>query len=91
MVQASKYNEPDQKIELTSSDVKFLNMGAIQKGLLFLKPQPKRGEEWDATSVLQHLKNTLSSTLDYFPPLAGRLAAAEQEDKDTVSFFIIGI
>ncbi|KAJ4838236.1 hypothetical protein Tsubulata_011302, partial [Turnera subulata] len=91
MVQASRNKEPDQKIELTISDVKLLNVGAIQKGLLFLKPQPNQlGKEyWDSTSsVLQHLKTTLSSTLDYFPPLAGRLAAAEQEDKDTVSFFI---
>ncbi|KAJ4843920.1 hypothetical protein Tsubulata_045280, partial [Turnera subulata] len=88
MVQASRNKFPDQKIELTISDVKFLNVGAIQKGLLFLKPQPNQDEEWDATSVLQHLKTTLSSTLDYFPPLAGRLAAVEQEDNDTVSLFI---
>lgn len=83
MVQATTDKVTDERIELTQCDLKLLLVDAIQKGLLFLKPKSLE----DQNSLIQHLKTSLSRTLDCFNPLAGRLAAVEHDD-NTVSFFI---
>lgn len=83
MVQATTDKVTDERIELTQCDLKLLLVHGIQKGLLFLKPKSLE----DQNSLIQHLKISLSRTLDCFNPLAGRLATVEHDD-NTVSFFI---
>ncbi|CAK7355084.1 unnamed protein product [Dovyalis caffra] len=46
-----------------------------------------KNEKFHETSLVQQLKTSISRTLDFFSPLAGRLATIERED-DTVSYFI---
>ncbi|XP_059641989.1 uncharacterized acetyltransferase At3g50280-like [Cornus florida] len=79
------------RIELTPWDVRLLLVGPIQKGLLFLKPSLPQEKELVAntstTTLIDHLKTSLSRTLDFFPPLAGRLGIIEKAD-NTTSFFI---
>ena len=55
-----------QIIDLTPWDLQFLPLETIQKGLLFHQPIPNQNQ-------INHLKQTLSTTLSYFPPLTGRL------------------
>lgn len=55
-----------QIIDLTPWDLQFLIVETIQKGLLFHQPIPNQNQ-------INHLKQTLSTTLAYFPPLTGRL------------------
>uniref|UniRef100_A0A2P2JGE3 Putative acetyltransferase At3g50280-like n=1 Tax=Rhizophora mucronata TaxID=61149 RepID=A0A2P2JGE3_RHIMU len=76
-----KHNEPTLKVELTPWDLQFLLVGPIQKGLLFLKPA--------SSSYIQQLKASLSRTLDFFGPLAGRPATVEHGDgsKNNTSFY----
>ena len=59
-----------QKIDLTPWDLQFLQLETIQKGLLFHQPIPNQNQ-------INHLKQTLSTTLSYFPPLAGRLVITQ--------------
>ncbi|CAI9758817.1 unnamed protein product [Fraxinus pennsylvanica] len=72
------------RIELSPWDLRLLLVDYNQKGLLFHKPKTQQvGEE----GLLHHLKTSLSRTLDFFPPLAGRLGIEKFED-ETVCFFI---
>ncbi|XP_022739948.1 uncharacterized acetyltransferase At3g50280-like [Durio zibethinus] len=87
MVQAATQKVENQRVELTPWDLHLLLVGPIQKGLLFPKPKPSGENEIDQSNFIHHLKTSLSNTLDYFPPLAGRLATTEHDD-DTISFFI---
>ncbi|RHN62956.1 putative shikimate O-hydroxycinnamoyltransferase [Medicago truncatula] len=58
------------KINLTPWDLRFLPLETIQKGLLFhQQPIPSTSNQ----NQINHLKQTLSTTLSYFPPLTGRL------------------
>ncbi|KAL6338833.1 hypothetical protein AAG906_023983 [Vitis piasezkii] len=75
--------EPTTRIELTPWELQFLPHGPIQKGLLFRKPTPPPQEN----SVIDHLKTSLSHTLDLFYPLAGRLGTTVNDD-NTTYFFI---
>ncbi|KAK4394505.1 protein ENHANCEDSUSCEPTIBILITY 1 [Sesamum angolense] len=70
------------KLELTPWDLPFLLVDPIQKGILF--PSPK---SQDFQTIIQHLKTSLSRTLDFFPPLAGRLGTIENDD-NTACFFV---
>ncbi|XP_060182315.1 protein ENHANCED PSEUDOMONAS SUSCEPTIBILITY 1-like [Lycium barbarum] len=70
------------KIEMTPWDLQFLLLDTIQKGLLFHKPKENN------TSFIDHLKTSLSRTLHFFPPLAGRFSTVKNDCDDTVSFFI---
>ncbi|OMO58114.1 Transferase [Corchorus olitorius] len=82
-------NQESSRIHLTPWDLRLLPVGHIQKGLLFPKPTPDLQEkETDEDTLIHHLKASLSKTLDYFPPLAGRLATVEHEEDDTISYFI---
>ncbi|KAF2319026.1 hypothetical protein GH714_012582 [Hevea brasiliensis] len=63
---------PDQKstmedLKLSVSDLPMLSCHYIQKGGLFTRPHIP------IDSLVSLLKNSLSQTLSYFPPLAGRL------------------
>ncbi|MED6148100.1 hypothetical protein PIB30_050061 [Stylosanthes scabra] len=66
----------DEEVHLTPWDFQLLLVDPIQKGLLFhnnpiTTPPP---------IIIQHLKHSLSSTLSFFPPLAGRLSVTEHHD-----------
>ncbi|XP_052199600.1 protein ENHANCED PSEUDOMONAS SUSCEPTIBILITY 1-like [Diospyros lotus] len=74
------------RIELTPWDLQLLQLGPIQKGLLFLKP-PTPSPQHQHFPVVQHLKRSLSRTLDFFPILAGRLGVSHNAD-GTSSFFV---
>lgn len=63
-----------QRIELTPWDLQFLLLNLIQNGLLFYKPHSQQG---DSNFIINRLKASLPRTLDFFPPLAGRLATVE--------------
>ncbi|KAJ8770796.1 hypothetical protein K2173_021443 [Erythroxylum novogranatense] len=71
------------KVELTPWDLQLLAVGPIQKGLLFHKPKFSK----DINFTIRHLETSLSRTLDFFAPLAGRLATI-QHGSGTASFFI---
>ncbi|KAK4262313.1 hypothetical protein QN277_027889 [Acacia crassicarpa] len=73
---------PARKVELTPWDLQLLLVDPIQKGLLFHKPKA------NMDLVIHHLKASLLSTLDFFPPLAGRLTVDEHDD-DTSSVFVL--
>ncbi|KAG4121349.1 hypothetical protein ERO13_D11G201000v2 [Gossypium hirsutum] len=87
IVQAANHSASSERIELTPWDLRFLQIGHIQKGLLFPKPKAPLQENDTENTLIHHLKTSLSHTLHYFPPLAGRLATTQHED-DTISFFI---
>ncbi|KAK4394521.1 protein ENHANCEDSUSCEPTIBILITY 1 [Sesamum angolense] len=70
------------RLELTPWDLSLLLLNPIQKGILFYKPKSQ-----DFQTVIHHLKTTLSRTLDFFPPLAGRLGTIENDD-NTTCFFV---
>ncbi|CAJ1942849.1 unnamed protein product [Sphenostylis stenocarpa] len=69
------------KVDLTPWDLQFLPTQTIQKGLLFrnVKQTPFQ---------IHHLQHSLSSTLAFFPPLAGRLAIL-QHHHNIVSSHIV--
>ncbi|OMO73651.1 Transferase [Corchorus olitorius] len=84
IVKAVNQREPT-RIELTPWDLILLPFTQNQKGLIFLKPKPQATEN---ALIIHHLKTTLSLTLHYFPPLAGRLATTQHQLDDTISYFI---
>ncbi|TQD84845.1 hypothetical protein C1H46_029623 [Malus baccata] len=73
-----------RSIELTPWDLRLIQINYIQKRLLF-KKSAKREE---SSSLIDHLKSTLSRTLNNFYPLAGRLALTKNDNDNTCSFFI---
>lgn len=85
---AASPNESTRRIELTPWDLQLLLVDHIQKGLLFFKPTSSQEEELQGSSVINHLKTSLSRTLDIFYPLAGRLVMVENDDDKSTSFFV---
>ncbi|KAL6563118.1 hypothetical protein OROHE_005705 [Orobanche hederae] len=77
-VKATKTSQTNK--DLTPWDLQLLLVGPIQKGLLFPLPNSS------ISQLIQHLKTTLSLTLNFFTPLAGRLASVHRHDMS--SFFI---
>ncbi|KAL4382803.1 hypothetical protein AHAS_Ahas04G0270000 [Arachis hypogaea] len=73
---ANKDSTVEEEIRLTPWDLQFLLFVPIQKGLLF-RNNPITTPP---TIIIQHLKHSLSSTLSFFPPLAGRLSVTEHDD-----------
>ncbi|KAI3454680.1 hypothetical protein Pfo_011343 [Paulownia fortunei] len=71
------------RMELTPWDLQFLLLDPIQRGILFYKPESPELEN----TIIHHLKTSLSRTLDFFPPLAGRLGTIKNDD-NTTSFFV---
>jgi len=76
-----------QKIDLTPWDLQILPLEYNQKGLLFTHPADIEHPS-SKNNVIDHLKQTLSLTLSYFPPLAGRLVITQHEEDHTASCFI---
>ncbi|XP_004288019.1 PREDICTED: uncharacterized acetyltransferase At3g50280-like [Fragaria vesca subsp. vesca] len=79
----SENDELTHRVELTPWDLRLLKLEYIQKGLPFQKPAEKGVDQ----NLIQHLKVSLSRTLDILHPLAGRLSQIENED-GTTCFFI---
>ncbi|KAI5421066.1 hypothetical protein KIW84_044777, partial [Lathyrus oleraceus] len=69
----------DHTIHLTPWDLQFLPFGYNQTGLLYHQPF-----ELDSTNQIQHFKNSLSSTLDFFHLFTGRLKITQHDD-NTIS------
>lgn len=70
-----------QRVELTPWDLQLLLVDPIQKGLLLHKPKTTTTQANEIeNSLIPHLKASLSRTLDFFAPLAGRLVAVEHHD-----------
>ncbi|XP_057781627.1 uncharacterized acetyltransferase At3g50280-like [Salvia miltiorrhiza] len=70
------------RLELNSWDLRLFHIFPIERGLIFHIPHIQSQQH-----LIQHLKNSLSRALDFFPPLAGRLAATPH-DGDTACFFV---
>ncbi|WCJ31239.1 HXXXD-type acyl-transferase family protein [Euphorbia peplus] len=81
-VKATKTSQTNKA--LTPWDLQLLLVGPIQKGLLF--PLPNSSQQKTISPLIQHLKASLSHTLNFFPPLTGRLAAVQHHDM--INFFI---
>ena len=83
-------NQSSNRIEFTPWELQFPLVGPIQKGLLFLHPTPPSPSPSPSPdhTIIHHLKTSLSRTLDFFYPLAGRLCTTVNNDHDTISFFI---
>lgn len=64
---------PVSRMELTPWDLQLFLVDPIQKGFLLHNPPSKH-------TLIDLLKTSLSRTLDFFPPLAGRLSAAANDD-----------
>ncbi|XP_054825346.1 uncharacterized acetyltransferase At3g50280-like [Prosopis cineraria] len=77
-----------QQIDLNPWDLQYLVFGYAQKGLLFHKPSSSSSLKHTQT-VIQHLKDSLSCTLDFFQPLAGRLVIVPNGGDDTLSSVFI--
>ncbi|KAK4279010.1 hypothetical protein QN277_016776 [Acacia crassicarpa] len=80
---ASQNSDSTRKIELGPGDVLLLRLDLNQGGLVYHN-HPNANRD----TVIQHLKASISSTLDYFPQLAGRLTVIEHDDDGTSSVFI---
>ncbi|CAL5197719.1 unnamed protein product [Lathyrus oleraceus] len=76
-IQAPSHNNgiSTQIIELTPWDLQFLQLETIQKGLLFQQPTL-------TSNQINHLKQTLSTTLSFFPPLTGRLIITQHNNNN---------
>ncbi|XVE82824.1 hypothetical protein DITRI_Ditri16bG0036500 [Diplodiscus trichospermus] len=85
IIQAESPRKKPDRIELTPWDLQHLLVDYLQEGLLFRKPKPQ--EEKPNMTLIHHLKASLLRTIDFFAPLAGRIASVEYED-ETTSFFI---
>ncbi|KAL5714110.1 hypothetical protein ACHQM5_016115 [Ranunculus cassubicifolius] len=81
IIYPATYSDSTQRLELTPWDLGLLAVNAIQKGLLF-NSKPTH------STWLTDLKTSLSTALDHFYLLAGRLAIETNEEDDTVSIFI---
>ncbi|GMJ04299.1 hypothetical protein like AT5G67150 [Hibiscus trionum] len=81
-VRAANNKASDGRIELNSWDIRHLQIGYIQKGLVFAMPMHNKD------TLIRHLKTSLSSAVHHFPLLAGRLATTQHEDDGTVSFSV---
>ncbi|XP_058752451.1 protein ENHANCED PSEUDOMONAS SUSCEPTIBILITY 1-like [Vicia villosa] len=80
-IQAPNGNSTDfQKLDLTPWDLQFLPIETNQKGLIF-HHQPNIDPSL-LKNQIHHLKQTLSSTLSFFPPLAGRLVITQHQSEE---------
>ncbi|XP_051115669.1 uncharacterized acetyltransferase At3g50280-like [Andrographis paniculata] len=71
-------------LELPPWDLLHLRRDPIRRGLLFYNDPQRRGE---FKFIVDRLKNSLARTLDFFPPLSGRLGFVTHDD-GTSSYFI---
>ncbi|XP_057781631.1 protein ENHANCED PSEUDOMONAS SUSCEPTIBILITY 1-like [Salvia miltiorrhiza] len=70
------------RLELNLWDLRLLPVVPIRRGLIFHSSHFQSQQH-----LIQHLRNSLSRALDFFPPLAGRLATTPH-GSDTATFFV---
>ncbi|KAG7548369.1 Transferase [Arabidopsis suecica] len=70
-----------EKIHLTPHDLDLLYLYYPQRGLLFHKPDPEN-------RFIPRLMASLSTALEIYFPFAGRLVKVNNQEDDTVSFYI---
>ncbi|XP_015057499.1 protein ENHANCED PSEUDOMONAS SUSCEPTIBILTY 1-like [Solanum pennellii] len=79
-------------IELTPWDIYELQIEYGQSGLLYPMPTFEQvrdlSKSTNTTTLIDHLRVSLSRTLDFFPPFCGRLEAAQEEKSGTTCFFV---
>ncbi|KAI3866040.1 hypothetical protein MKX03_024739 [Papaver bracteatum] len=89
---ATQKNRTTRKIELNPMDFRPLRRLYAQSGLLFAKPKATsdsgNSNEEKLNKIICNLESSLSQTLDYFFPLAGRLGMTKHDDDGTISFYI---
>ncbi|PHT98261.1 hypothetical protein BC332_32853 [Capsicum chinense] len=77
---------------MASKNILELHIDYFQTGLLFLKPTFEQVKELskatNTSSLIDHLRVSLSRTLDFFSPFCGRLDTTKDEQNGTISFFI---
>ncbi|CAA0826842.1 HXXXD-type acyl-transferase family protein [Striga hermonthica] len=74
---------PMSRLDLTPWDLQMLLFEPIQQGVLFHKPT------FAIDFIIDYVKASLSRVLDYFPPLAGRLATENNNnDTKTAVYFV---
>ncbi|KAL3845947.1 hypothetical protein ACJIZ3_003350 [Penstemon smallii] len=73
------------RMELTPWDLRLLRIGYIQRGLLFFKP---KSQDFEKNFIIDHLKDSLSRTLYFFPPLSGRLGSTKNSDNTMSTFYV---
>ncbi|KAL6584013.1 hypothetical protein OROMI_003302 [Orobanche minor] len=83
LVPMATNENPMSRMELTPWDLQLILVGPIQKGILFHKPELEK-----TTDIINHLKASLSRTLEFFPPLAGRLGTVADHDSHTTVYFV---
>ncbi|XP_028803477.1 uncharacterized acetyltransferase At3g50280-like [Neltuma alba] len=79
------HGDSPQQIDLNPWDLQFLLLEYAQKGLLFRKPASSSSSSILGETVIQQLKDSLSSTLDFFLPLAGRFLVVSHGGNTTVA------
>ncbi|XP_073121255.1 uncharacterized acetyltransferase At3g50280-like [Henckelia pumila] len=75
-------------MELSPWDLQFILQPPLQTGLVYKNPDDET-QEFKKTSFIDRLKNTLSRTLDDFPPLSGRIGTEKNKEDDTMICFFI--
>ncbi|XP_028803480.1 protein ENHANCED PSEUDOMONAS SUSCEPTIBILTY 1-like [Neltuma alba] len=82
------HGDSTRQIDLNPWDLQYLVLGYAQKGLLFHR-STSSSSSIPRETMIQHLRDSLSSTLDLFLPLAGRLLVVPHGREDgTSSVFI---
>ena len=72
-------NELTRRIALTPWDLQMLLVDHVRKGLLFFKATPSQEEELQGNSVIDHLKTSLSRTLDMFCPITRKCIFSDEK------------
>ncbi|XP_051136459.1 uncharacterized acetyltransferase At3g50280-like [Andrographis paniculata] len=85
LVPMATNSTPNSIFQLNPWDLQLLQVGPIQRGIFFRNDGYQTLES--PILLIDHLKTTLSRTLDYFPPLAGRLGTTANSD-GTTSFHV---
>ncbi|XP_074283746.1 putative acetyltransferase At3g50280 [Silene latifolia] len=80
--------ESNRPYYLTPSDLSMLSFHYIQKGLLFTIPSHLNHQQYSIHNLLESLKESLSTTLIQFYPLAGQLSTQTDEDRHECLVFV---
>ncbi|RZC86091.1 hypothetical protein C5167_026758 [Papaver somniferum] len=89
---ATQKNRATRRIELNPMDFRPFRRLYAQLGLLFAQPkttsESRESDQQEKHKIISNLKSSLSQTLDYFFPFAGRLRMTKNDDDGTLSFYI---
>ncbi|KAK1436596.1 hypothetical protein QVD17_02378 [Tagetes erecta] len=77
--------EAKKPIYFSPWDLVAITTNYIQKGLLFRLPE---NQDFNITTFLNDLKDSLSATLTHFHPLAARLSTVKQQNPPSILVFL---